>query len=125
MNTHDFDFDDSMTIIQFYKKNRVSKGNRKFLIKVCTAESGDNFISVGFADGDTLKDGRPSYRWFVASRALEASTDLSSKEKFRQFLKEHKEDLMLLEPPLDEDGNPELKFGICFLAGGAEDFDEL
>lgn len=125
MKNHDFDFDDAMSIAQFYKKNRVNKGSRKFLIKVCTAESGDNFISIGFADGETLDDGRPSYQWFVASRALEESEDLSTKEKFRAFLKEHKEDLMLLEPPLDEAGNPELKFGICFLAGGAEDFDEL
>ena len=119
MKTHEFDFDDSMTIVQFYKKNRVNKGSRKFLIKVCHSEEGNEFISIGFADGDTLDDGRPSYQWFVPSRALEESEDLSSKESFRAFLKKHKEDLMLLEPVDD------LKFGICFLAGGAEDFDEL
>lgn len=115
MAKHNFDFDDSMTIIEFYKKNKVTKGNRKYLLKNCVAQDGTQFKALGLADGDTLDDGRPSYQWFVLSRALEEQGE----ELTKAFLKEHKEDLMLLEA-IDD-----LKFGICFLAGGAEDFDEL
>ena len=115
MTKHDFDFEDSMTVIEFYKKNRVGKGHRKFLIKDCHAEDGSTFKALGLATGDTLEDGRPEYAWFVLSRKLENDGEVLSKA----FLKEHKEDLMLLEP-VDE-----LKFGICFLAGGADDYDEL
>ena len=110
-----FDFDDAMTIMEFYKKHNVTKGNRKFLIKNCHAEDGTEFKTIGFSTGDTLEDGRPEYKWFVLSRALEEQGEELTKE----FLKEHKEDLMLLEA-IDD-----LKFGIAFLAGGAEDFEDL
>lgn len=115
MQKHDFDFDDSMTVVEFFKKNKVAKGNRKYIVKQCTSEDGNIFPAVGFATGDTLPDGRPEYQWFVLSRKLEASGETLDKS----FLKQHKEDLMLLEPVDD------LKFGICFLAGGADDWDEL
>lgn len=115
MAKHNFDFDDAMTIMAFYKKNRVNKGSRKYLIKSCHAEDGSEFKALGLSTGDTLDDGRPEYQWFVLSRALEEQGE----ELTKSFLKEHKEDLMLLEA-IDD-----LKFGICFLAGGAEDFDEL
>lgn len=115
MTKHDFDFDDSMTVAEFFKKNKVAKGNRKYIVKQCTSEDGNIFPAVGFATGDTLPDGRPEYQWFVLSRKLEASGETLDKS----FLKQHKEDLMLLEPVDD------LKFGICFLAGGADDWDEL
>lgn len=121
MTKHDFDFDDSMTVAEFFKKNKVAKSNRKYLVKQCTSEKGNVFPAVGFATGNTLDDGRPEYAWFVLSRRLEEQGETLNKA----FLKEHKEDLMLLEPPLDEDGNPELAFGICYLAGGAEDWDDL
>lgn len=115
MTKHDFDFDDAMTIVQFYKKNRVNKGSRKFIIKECHAEDGNTFKALGLATGDTLEDGRPEYSFFVLSRNLEEQGETLN----LMFLKEHKEDLMLLEPVDD------LKFGICFLSGGAMDFDEL
>lgn len=115
MIKHDFDFNDAMSVVEFFNKNRVKQGSRKFIVKQCTAEDGNIFPAVGFATGDTLPDGRPEYQWFVLSRALEAKGETLDKG----FLREHKEDLMLLEPVDD------LKFGICFLAGGADDWDEL
>jgi hypothetical protein len=117
MTKHEFDFDDSMTVLEFFKKNRVAKGQRKFITKNCTAESGDVFPAVGFATGDTLDDGRPEYQWFVLSRKLE--DEASNEKELKLFLKAHKEEVLLLEPVDD------LKFGIVFLAGGADDWDEL
>jgi len=123
MKQHDFDFDDAMSVVQFFKKNKVNKGDRKFLLKTdCHPYNEDgtpnldiSFAAIGFATGDTLDNGRPEYTWFVLSRKLEAQGETLDKA----FLKEHKEDLMLLEPVDD------LKFGIIFLAGGADDWDEL
>lgn len=117
MTKHDFDFDDAMSVIEFFKKNKVSKGNRKFLTKNCHSEDGNEFPAVGFATGDTLDDGRPEYQWFVLSRKLE--DEASDEKELKLFLKAHKEEVLLLEPVDD------LKFGIIFLAGGADDWDEL
>lgn len=116
-----FDFDDALTIMEFYKKNKVTKGSRKFLIKTCQPEPTEEnpnpepFKALGLATGDTLDDGRPEYKWFVLSKALEEQ----GVELTKSFLKEHKDDLMLLEV-IDD-----FKFGIAFLAAGAEDFEEL
>lgn len=114
---HNFDFDDSMTVAEFFKKNRVKEGKRKFLTKNCTSEEGNVFPAVGFATGDTLEDGRPEYAWFVLSQKLE--DEATNEKELKKFLKDHKEEVLLLEPVDD------LKFGIVFLAGGADDWDEL
>lgn len=118
MAKHNFNFDDAVTVIEFFKQNKIAKGDRKFLCKNCTAEDGSIFPAVGFADGETLDDGRPSYQWFVASSTITESEGIEDKEDLKAFMRKHKEDLLLLEPV---DG---LKFGICFLAGGAEDWED-
>jgi hypothetical protein len=115
MAKHDFDFDDAMSVSEFFKSNGVKKGSRSFLIKTCTAESGDTFQALGLANGEKTDDGRDAMTFFVLSRALEAKGETLD----RDFVKAHKEDLQLLEPV---DG---LKFGIAFLAGGTEDWDDL
>ncbi len=111
----DFDFDDAMTIMAFYKKNKVTKGNRKFLIKTCYTKDGSEFKALGLCTGDTLEDGRPEYKWFVLSNVLEEQ----GVELTKSFLKEHKEDILLLEPIAG------CHFGILFLASGSEEFEEL
>lgn len=109
---HNFDFDDALSVNEFFKANGVK--NKSFIVKTCTSSEGNKFNAVGFANGETLDDGRPSYTFFVLSRKLEEEGEILNKA----FLKAHKADLQLLEPVDD------LKFGICFLAG-AEDWDEL
>lgn len=115
------DFDDAMTVDDFFRCNRVAKNNRKYIIKQCHQRDEDgnaisDFFAVGFSNGETTDDGRPVYEWFVPSRVLERENDFSSKDSFRAFLKKHKEDLLLIEPP--EGRN----FGIFFLAAKEDEY---
>lgn len=111
----DFDFDDAMTVREFFKANGVAKGKRSFLIKTCTTEEGEKFQALGLANGDTTENGRPAMTFFILSQRLEEQGVVLD----RAFVKAHKEDLLVLEPI---DG---LMFGIIFLAGGREDWDDL
>ena len=97
------------------KSSGVAKGKRSFLIKTCTAEDGEKFQTLGLANGNTTKDGRSAMTFFILSQRLEDQGVVLD----RAFVKTHKEDLLVLEPI---DG---LKFGIIFLAGGKEDWDDL
>ena len=133
MAKHDWNFDDAMSVNEFFATNEVEK--KGFILKpdchpykkdddgdIITDDEGNpvpdmeqSFEAVGFANGEVDQNGRPQYTWFTLSDAQVKQ----GKKLTREFLKEHKEDLMLLEPI---DG---LKFGICFLATAAEDWDEL
>lgn len=115
MTKHDWDFDDSMTVAEFFKAKGLKKGNRSFMIKTCHSEDGTPFQALGLRNGEKTDDGRDAMTFFVLSRNLEDKGEVLDKA----FIKEHKEDLMLLEPI---DG---LSFGIAFLAGGTEDWDDL
>ena len=115
MTQHDFDFDDAMSVSEFFKSKGLKKGNRSFMIKTCHSEEGEAFQALGLANGDKTDDGRNAMTFFVLSRNLEDKGEVLDKA----FIKEHKEDLMLLEP-IDD-----LKFGIAFLAGGTQDWDDL
>lgn len=111
----DFDFDDAMTVREFFEANGVTKGKRSFLIKTCTSKDGEKFQTLGLANGNTTEDGRPAMTFFVLSQVLEAKGVVLNKA----FVKEHKEDILVLEPI---DG---LKFGIILLSSGKEDWDDL
>ncbi|MBP3829319.1 MAG: hypothetical protein J6E29_01125 [Prevotella sp.] len=111
----DFNFDDAITVKDFFALHGVKKGYRSFMIKTCTTVDGDQFQTLGLANGKEAEDGKPSMTFFVLSRALEERGEILN----RAFIKAHKEDLLLLEPL---DG---LEFGIAFLSGGVEDWDVL
>lgn len=113
---HNFDFDDAMTVNEFFKANGVKKENKSFIIKTCHPQEGEPFEAVGFYNGEKLDDGRPSYTFFCLSRKLTEAGEILNEA----FLKKHKEDLLLLEP-IDD-----LKFGIAFLQETTKNnWDEL
>jgi hypothetical protein len=105
---HDWDFDEAQSVTEFFKNNGVKSKDQEFLVKECHSESGESFTAVGFNNGEKTEEGRPAMTFFCLSRKLEAQGHTLDED----FLAEHKEDIMLLEPV---DG---LKFGILFLANG-------
>lgn len=134
MTEHNFDFDDAMSVAEFFENNGVALKDQRFTLKTCHPylkdaegnviydEDGNPkkdlehpFESVGFRNGETTENGTPAYTFFVLSRALTEQGNRLDKA----FLKEHKEDLKLLEP-VDT-----LKYGIVFLQGGGEDWNDL
>lgn len=107
MAKHNWDFDDAVSVSEFYKDNGVKAKDAEYLIKDCTSEEGESFKALGLTNGETLKDGRAGMTFFCLSSKLEAA----GHELNDDFLAKHKDDIMLLEPV---DG---LKFGVIFLAG--------
>lgn len=126
MTKHNFDFENALTVKAFFKAYKVKPADQQFCVKMCNG-SESRFPAVGFATGELTEDGRPAYRWFCPSKAVAESEDIETKEDLKDFLRKHKEDLMLLEPPSEEDEFEDteiLKFGICFLAGSSENWND-
>lgn len=118
MTNHDWNFEDAMSVNEFYDSHNCE--SKKFKIITCTSESGENFKALRLNTGKVQKSGpykgRPVYSFFCLSRGLEEAGEVLDKD----FLKEHWDsDLRLLEPVDD------LIFGIAFLESSDDDFDEL
>ena len=109
----DFDFDDNMTVNEFFERHNVDK--KLFIIKTKTNDNGEKFKVVGFANGKKDKDGHVAYTYFVLPKEVEKDSDAAIK----RYLRAHKNDISLLEPV----GG--YRYGILFVGGGIEDWDEL
>lgn len=118
MAQHNWDFDNALSVEEFFDSYGCSKKGYKLVD--CTSDDGNEFVALRLNTGKTQKSGpykgRPVYVFFCLSRPLEEAGEVLDKD----FLRKHwQSDLRLLEPI---DG---LKFGIAFLEGGDEDFDDL
>jgi hypothetical protein len=118
MTEHNFNLDDAMSVNEFFKSNGVSE--KTFKLTECTTEDGKRtFTALGLTNGDTYEkaDGTtgPAMTFFCLSKKLSEAGEVLD----RAFIKAHKDEIRLLEPV---DG---LKFGILFLPGERESWDDL
>lgn len=113
MTKHDFDFDNAMSVDEFFDFHEVEADEQEYLLKECTASDGSTFMALGLTNGETFErsDGTETsaMTFFVLSRKLEDKGEALTED----FLAQHAEDIQLLEPVDD------LKFGVIFLATGS------
>ena len=108
-----FDYDDNMTVNEFFERHNVDK--KLFIIKTKTNDNGENFKVVGFANGKKDKDGHVAYTYFVLSRKIEFDSNV----EIKSYLKAHKKDVRLVEPPTG------YRYGILFVETEFEEWNEL
>ncbi len=108
-----FDYDDNMTVNEFFERHNVDK--KLFIIKTKTNDNGEKFKVVGFANGKKDKDGHVAYTYFVLSRKIEFGSNV----EIKSYLKAHKKDVRLVEPPTG------YRYGILFVETEFEEWDEL
>lgn len=109
----DFDFDDNMTVNEFFERHNVEK--KLFIIKTKTNDNGEKFKVVGFANGKKDKDGHVAYTYFVLPRIIEFDSNV----EIKRYLRAHKKDIRLFEPPKG------CRYGILQFETTLEEFDEL
>lgn len=109
----DFDFDDYMTVNEFFERYNVDK--KLFIIKTKTNDNGEKFKVVGFANGKKDKDGHVAYTYFVLPRIIEFDSNV----EIKRYLRAHKKDVRLIEPPKG------CRYGILLFETTLEEFDEL
>ena len=112
---NNFNFENALTVSEWFKSKNVKGSNRTFFIKECESSDGNKFTALALHNGERLEDGRDAFAFFVLSKKLSESYALT-----KQFLREFASEMRIID---SED--LDTKFGIIYLPKKAEvwDFD--
>lgn len=126
----DWDLDDAISVSEFFDDHKIAKSNRRFIVKECEAENGNTFIALGLSNGEDIQvedeDGNTITRKGAGMTFFALGINCASKynledadaDDVKDFIREHKEQISLLEP----NGT---KFGKFFVSGGGELWEDL
>lgn len=105
-----FDFEDALSISEFFEAKGLEGNERTWDVR--TAKAG--FLFLALSNGETTEDGKRSVSCFRLSNKLQDEVELS-----KDWVRENRESIRLIEGEdlHDEDGN-ELKFGVIYLVNG-------
>ena len=109
----DFDFSVAMTIAEYFESKDVEA--RKWRVKTCHADNGDEFPALQLRIGTNRDTGRAIVSMFALSRTLqEQGVSLT-----QEWVEKNKKTIMLIdaEDVNTSDGH-DAKFGVIYLDGG-------